>query len=80
MTLSRMIPLPESRAVLSAPPARFKSGRRRPASNRASRSTHGACASKLSTRAGQVHRFKVRNFRLSKVRNFRLTLTSGRQT
>ena len=30
MTLSRMIPLPESRAVLSAPPARFKSGRRAP--------------------------------------------------
>ena len=30
MTLSRMIPLPESRPVLSAPPARFKSGRRTP--------------------------------------------------
>ncbi len=28
MTLSRMIPLPESRLADSAPPARFKSGRR----------------------------------------------------
>ena len=37
MALSRMIPLPESRVVLSAPPARFKSGRgrRRPAPSRA---------------------------------------------
>ena len=49
MTLSRKIPLPESRLEVSAPPARFESGRRapgvfgRPLTDR-SRSIHGAFA------------------------------------
>ena len=49
MTLSRKIPLPESRLEVSAPPARFESGRRAPgvvgrSRTDRSRSIHGAFA------------------------------------
>ena len=53
MTLSRKIPLPESRLADRAPPARFKSGRRapgvvgRPGTGRC-RSIHGAHAPKVN--------------------------------
>ena len=65
MTLSRKFPLPESRLADSAPPARFKSGRRAPGvvdrfRTDRSRPIHGAVAptSKLSTKPGQVQNQK----------------------
>ena len=74
MTLYRMIPLPESRPVLSAPPARFKSGRRAPGG--VGRSPNRAFS--LRSR-GLRGRSKVCNFRLPEVRNFRLPLTPGHE-
>ena len=53
MTLSRKIPLPESRLADSAPPARFNSGRRAPgvvgrSGTGRPRSIHGAHAPKVN--------------------------------
>ena len=70
MALSRMIPLPESRPVLSAPPARFKSGRRAPGGVGRSPNRPFSLRSR-----GLRGRSKVCNFRLPEVRNFRLPLT-----